>query len=124
LFECGLVAAAPIDQQPRDLRRAWTVDHSTGLVHENPRLGYNDYTVMQISGHSSTRMLARYTHVCEERKVAALDLPAVDTDRAHGGAGGRSTAEDIAEWLRKNGGRQEARTPDLCVANAALSQLS
>jgi len=26
--------------------------------------------------------------------------------------------------LRKSGGRQEARTPDLRVANAALSQLS
>jgi hypothetical protein len=25
---------------------------------------------------------------------------------------------------REDGGRQEARTPDLCVANAALSQLS
>jgi len=31
LFECGLIAAAPIDQQPRDLRRAWTVDWLKGL---------------------------------------------------------------------------------------------
>ena len=46
MFECGLIAAAPIDQQPRDLRRAWTVDHSIGLVHEKPRLGYDDDTVM------------------------------------------------------------------------------
>ena len=30
--------------------------------------GYDDYTVMAISGHSSTRMLARYTHPSEERK--------------------------------------------------------
>ena len=30
----------------------------------------------------------------------------------------------IADLLRKIGGRQEARTPDLRVANAALSQLS
>jgi len=41
--------------------------------------GYDDYTVMEISGHSSTRMLARYTHPREERKLTALDLPAVVT---------------------------------------------
>ena len=41
--------------------------------------GHDDYTVMEISGHSSTRMLARYTHPTEERKIDALDLPAVGT---------------------------------------------
>jgi len=86
--------------------------------------GYDDYTVMEISGHSSTRMLARYTHPREERKAAALDLPAVVTKWSQSENSDRSTAEEIAELLRKNGGRQEARTPDLCVANAALSQLS
>jgi integrase len=35
--------------------------------------GYDDYTVMEISGHPSTRMLARYTHPTEARKVDALD---------------------------------------------------
>ena len=35
--------------------------------------GYDDYTVMAISGHSSTRMLERYTHPTEERKIGALD---------------------------------------------------
>ena len=30
----------------------------------------------------------------------------------------------LAELLKEVGGRQEARTPDLRVANAALSQLS
>ena len=34
--------------------------------------GYDDYTVMALSGHSSTRMLARYTHPSEERKAEAL----------------------------------------------------
>lgn len=38
--------------------------------------GYDDYTVMAISGHSSTRMLARCTHPTEKRKISALDLPA------------------------------------------------
>jgi hypothetical protein len=39
LFERRLIAAAPVDQQSRDLRRAWTVDHLKPLVHEKPRLG-------------------------------------------------------------------------------------
>ena len=33
-------------------------------------------------------------------------------------------AAELAEFLGESGGRQEARTPDLRVANAALSQLS
>jgi hypothetical protein len=31
--------------------------------------GYDDYTVMEISGHSSTRVLARYTHPTEARNA-------------------------------------------------------
>jgi hypothetical protein len=86
--------------------------------------GYDDDTVMEISGRSSTRMLARCAHSREERKTAMLDLPTVGTNRAHADERDRSTANEIAELLKKSGGRQEARTPDLCVANAALSQLS
>jgi len=89
--------------------------------------GADDYTVMEISGHSSTRMLARYTHPTEERKIGALDLPWLGTKRAqneNADDDDASTASAIAELLRKVGGRQEARTPDLRVANAALSQLS
>ena len=37
------------------------------------RHGIDDYTVMELSGHSSTRMLARYTHPTEARKVEALN---------------------------------------------------
>ena len=35
--------------------------------------GFDDYTVMAISGHSSTRMLARCTHPTQERKYGALE---------------------------------------------------
>src|SRR5204863_7177277 len=43
--------------------------------------GFDDYTVMAISGHSSTRMLERYTHPTTERKLAALDtFDVVDTN--------------------------------------------
>ena len=89
--------------------------------------GYDDYTVMAISGHSSTRMLERYTHPTEERKIGALNLPWLGTNRAHDDEAAdddSSTASEIAKLLKDFGGRQEARTPDLRVANAALSQLS
>ena len=89
--------------------------------------GYDDYTVMEISGHSSTRMLARYTHPTEERKIGALDLPFVVTKRSQSGNGSQSDPildSEIAEMLRESGGPQEDRTPDLRIANAALSQLS
>ena len=89
--------------------------------------GYDDYTVMAISGHSSTRMLARYTHPTDERKIGALDLPAVVTTRSQNDATDddvSSSASEIAKLLKEVGGRQGDRTPDLCIANAALSQLS
>jgi integrase-like protein len=89
--------------------------------------GHDDYTVMEISGHSSTRMLARYTHPTEARKIGALNLSAVVTTRSQRDADAAdevSTAAEIAELLREVGGRREARTRDLRVANAALSQLS
>jgi integrase len=89
--------------------------------------GYDDYTVMSISGHSSTRMLARYTHPTEERKIGALNLDHLVTSTSQCDEAvddSASTASEIAEMLKGFGGRQEARTPDLRVANAALSQLS
>ena len=72
-------------------------------------------------------MLARYTHPTEERKLGALALPAVVTNWSQTTkAAGKDiqAAQEIVDLLRKFGGRQEDRTPDLRVANAALSQLS
>jgi hypothetical protein len=89
--------------------------------------GHDDYTVMAISGHSSTRMLGRYTHPTEERMVSALDLPALVNIRSTSptdDADGDPMASEITKLLSEFGGRQEDRTPDLRVANAALSQLS
>ncbi len=76
--------------------------------------GYDDYTVMAISGHSSTRMLARYTHPTEARKLDALESFSRVTNTSH------SEIED----QKKAGGPHGDRTHDLRVANAALSQLS
>ncbi len=72
--------------------------------------GLDDYTVMEVSGHSSTRMLARYTHPTAERKVAALESFAPSM--------GRTWAEREFEGWKRSGGPQEDRTPDLRVANA------
>jgi hypothetical protein len=82
-------------------------------------VGCDDYTVMGISGHSSTRMLERYTHPTLERRIAALDTFNLATKHRT-----RKKAAEAASFVKKFGGRQEARTPDLRVANAALSQLS
>jgi hypothetical protein len=68
-----------------------------------------------------------YTHPTEERKIGALDLPWLGTNRAQGDEAAdddSSTASEIAELLKDFGGPREARTRDLRVANAALSQLS
>ncbi|HYN06615.1 MAG TPA: hypothetical protein VES67_04425 [Vicinamibacterales bacterium] len=35
-----------------------------------------------MAGHTDTRMLARYTHPIERRKIEALVLPWVSTERA------------------------------------------
>ena len=89
--------------------------------------GIDDYTVMAISGHSSTRMLARYTHPTETRKIDALNLPSVVTNWAqnkNAAEGDPSTASEIEKLLSESGGRREARTRGLRIANAALSQLS
>jgi hypothetical protein len=77
--------------------------------------GIDDFTVMALSGHQSVRMLERYTHPTNARKLDALGSFVLDGQNL-----GRT--EKTAE--KRSGGRQEARTPDLRVANAALSQLS
>jgi len=84
--------------------------------------GIDQFTVMAISGHSSTRMLERYTHPTDTRKLDALTLGGhilVTTDSSRS-----ETENESAELLKNFGGRREARTRDLRVANAALSQLS
>ena len=94
--------------------------------------GYDDYTVMEISGHSSTRMLARYMHPTTDRKIAALEDGFVVTqwsqwpDLGHAPGShrhGKATVSVRRKRVR-GGGPHGTRTHDLRVANAALSQLS
>ena len=66
---------------------------------------------------SNLSRFERYTHPTNARKIDALETFAAIGD---GQKLGRMEKEDV----KKSGGRQEARTPDLRVANAALSQLS
>lgn len=71
-------------------------------------------------------MLVRYAYPTDERKIAALDLPMVTSWSQNKNADDdeSSTAAEITKLLSESGGRQGDRTPDLCIANAALSQLS
>ena len=73
--------------------------------------GIDDFTVMALSGHRSVRMLERYSHPTNARKIDALKMFAAVFDGQH--VGGSEKLDG-----RKCGGRQEARTPDLRVANA------
>jgi len=93
--------------------------------------GIDQFTVMAISGHSSVRMLERYTHPTEARKVDALNTFTLPADGQGMGKQDDPTtdtspapASKSSNSLEDFGGRREARTRDLRVANAALSQLS
>ena len=89
--------------------------------------GIDDHTVMAISGHSTTRMLESYTHPTETLKLDALDsfnLSPMSTSRPQSPETTKGDVTDLKELLGDFGGRREARTRDLRVANAALSQLS
>ena len=72
-------------------------------------------TQIEIGCAGMGREWETYTHPTEHRKIGTLDAFAPST--------GRTWAERESAG-GKIGGRQEARTPDLRVANAALSQLS
>ena len=72
---------------------------------------------MGICGHSSTRMLARYTHPTEIRELDALETFAAVSD-------GQNLGRTDNGRVEKPGGPHGIRTHDLRVANAALSQLS
>jgi integrase len=80
--------------------------------------GHDDYTVMAVSGHSSTRMLARYTHPSEARKldaIATFRLSGV-TIPSQTGTASEIEAAGIAELLSKrlvDAGRIELPTSAL-----------
>ena len=97
--------------------------------------GIDDYTIMELVGHLTKAMLARYTHPVTQRKQAALesfDSLVTFAPSAHPGEHKLNTREEdeamtdaeLLEMLRDFGGRREARTRGLRIANAALSQLS
>lgn len=71
--------------------------------------GIDAFTVMAISGHSSTRMLERYTHPEVARKLDAFESFAADGQKV-----GRTENQESKNY----GGRREDRTRDLRVAKA------
>jgi hypothetical protein len=80
-------------------------------------------TVHTLRHTALSRMPERYTHPTLERRIAALDTFSLSTKCPQNSVQQKEAAE-AASFARNSGGRQEARTPDLRVANAALSQLS
>jgi Phage integrase family len=91
--------------------------------------GYDDYTVMEISGHSSTRMLARYTHPTDARKIGALSGPRLSTQRAQSAVAGSedlATPAEIREMLREKwwtAGGSNSRPPR-CERGALPTELA
>ena len=85
--------------------------------------GHNDHTVMAVVGHSSGRMLERYTHPTEEHEVGALEsfsaVP-VDTNLAQTPKRVPVRTKREVDTSRFSeqfiGGRHRARTCDLRVA--------
>jgi integrase len=75
--------------------------------------GHSDHTVRAISGHSTTRMLERYTHPTEVLKVSALETGSYLVTTA--------SQPDNDEW-KKYGGRQGDRTHDLRIANGSKTK--
>jgi integrase len=82
-------------------------------------MGIDMFTVMAISGHSSTRMLERYVHPTDTRKLDALSLGGHNMVTKEEASGEADSETD--QMLKHFGGRHEARTRDLRVANASGS---
>jgi hypothetical protein len=85
-------------------------------------------TVSTILGRSTSRMLLeRYAHESETRQHAALAANPGTVGHVLGTPGWAEQkvwSQTDEKREEKIGGRREARTRDLRVANAALSQLS
>ena len=83
---------------------------------------------MAIAGHVSESMLRHYSHVRQHAMRRALDaLAGEPSDGGYVTKSATKSAEATSEstqTLQNHGGREGARTPDLLVANEALSQLS
>ena len=80
--------------------------------------GLDDHTVMSISGHSSTRMLERYTHPTLERRIAALDTFNLSTKRPQNSVQENEAAE-AASFAKNSGGPEQRQLePDRRLAAA------
>ena len=75
----------------------------------------DDYTVMAISGHSATRVLARYTHPTEGRKRDALESFRLVTTRSQSADAPDQALTELKELLGElvDGGRIELPTSAL-----------
>jgi len=85
-------------------------------------------TIRSIAGHVSLRMLEHYSHIRLDAKRAALEALSQRSGRVgyvtNNDTKTLSALSDNPQVIEKIGGREGTRTPDLLVANEALSQLS
>ena len=117
-FTAGLL---PVFESPRDsVARRISVNSHT-LRHTALSVliaaGHDDYTVMEISGHSWTCMLARYTHSTTARKMDALEGLAASLGRKWAGddqtPDGASDESSIPAGMLVDGARIELATSAL-----------
>src|SRR5262245_57652063 len=100
--------------------RILTEDEQQRLLTAWPRKLRAVVTLALITAARAGEILALRSAHCQDGYVTFLEMKNGKSRRIPIS----STPIDIAKLLGGSGGRQEARTPDLRVANAALSQLS
>jgi transcriptional regulator with XRE-family HTH domain len=103
-----------LNLRARRVSAGWTQDELAR------RSGVALLTIQRAEHHA----VARYAHPTEERKLGALDSFDVGTTRSQSPRTHEGLSKESPEMPGFIGGRHEARTRDLSVANAALSQLS
>lgn len=73
------------------------------LVTELAESGLGDQTILEIVGHVSHQMLARYSHIRIEAKLDALEAPS----RSHNGSS-RCRRPHVSNWCGEQLGQTES----------------
>ena len=87
--------------------------------------GFDAFTIASLMGHSDVRTTQRYVRATELNKRAAVQAAASCSpwpQFSHKGTEGRNGC--YCKCLKRIGGAEGDRTPDLMTASHALSQLS
>jgi hypothetical protein len=106
----------------------WFPDLRHHAITELAESQASDQTIRSIAGHVAEKMLEHYSHIRLDAKRPALDALSTGIKAAsydtNDGTKHDSDNQTSLQDAENIGGREGARTPDLLVANEALSQLS